>query len=86
MYTDARTEREEMQQPQPAVQVSLLDKFAETVLSFGQKIAISAPANQQTYQQLHQESNQIAHLLQQHAIQPGDVVAVVASATPQMVL
>ena len=88
-HIDIRTTAERIQQIEAATvpstaQTTILEKFTEIVAKFGDNTAVSAPDSSLTYHQLHQQSNQVAHLLQQQAIQPGDVVAVYDSATPQM--
>ncbi|MAT97566.1 MAG: hypothetical protein CL608_10525 [Anaerolineaceae bacterium] len=86
---DFRTEAEKEQQAtaqQTAVPPqTLIEKFTEIAERFGTKTAVSSSASSLTYQQLHQQSNQIAHLLLAHDIQANDVVAIYAATTPQIV-
>ena len=85
---DFRTAEEQQQAAAAHTAVptqTLIQKFAERTEQFGLKTAVSSPTQKITYQQLNQQSNQIAHLLREQGVEPGDVVAIVATTTPQMI-
>jgi amino acid adenylation domain-containing protein len=86
---DFRTEEERMQHSKAAnIGVSpqpLMAQFADVAAQYARKTAVASPQSTFTYDQLHQFSNQIAHLLLNQHIQPGDVVAVLGAPTPQTI-
>ncbi len=86
---DFRTAEERAQQAKSAQTAvfpqTLSEKFSDIAARFSAKTAVSSPSAKLTYAQLHQQSNQIAHLLQENGIQPGDVVAIYAATHPQTI-
>ncbi|MCA9954884.1 MAG: amino acid adenylation domain-containing protein, partial [Anaerolineales bacterium] len=86
---DARSDTERMAQAlaaaPPQDHPDLLKQFANIVRNFGPKTAVLTATTSCIYQELDQQSSQIAHLLQQQGVQPGDVVAVVSAVSPKMI-
>ncbi|MBK8901319.1 MAG: non-ribosomal peptide synthase/polyketide synthase [Anaerolineaceae bacterium] len=86
---DLRTAAERDRQAQATQAVapaaSLTKRFATIAAQFGEKTAVHTPTTTLTYNQLHRQSNQVAHLLRQQGVQPGETVAIYASPTPQMI-
>lgn len=65
---------------------TLVERFAAIAAQFAEKTAVHTPTTTLTYDHLHRQSSQVAHLLRQHGVQPGEVVAIYASATPQLLM
>lgn len=55
---------------------SIVEMFYKTVKQFPNRIALSSKEGALTYQELNQRSNQIAHMLIQNGVQPGDYVGI----------
>ncbi|MEM7331798.1 MAG: amino acid adenylation domain-containing protein [Chloroflexota bacterium] len=62
------------------------DLFEAVVTQFGEKTAVFNSDSQLTFNELNQQANQLAHLLQTHGVKPDQFVGIALERTPQLMV